>query len=340
SNGFTGALFVNGSTGAVTVTNAGPVGDFPISVSSTNACASLTTTPFSLKVIGSAAFFTATAGTPQSALVNTAFPITLQAKVTDSAGHPLSNVGVNFTVPASAASATIPGTGLVQTNSSGVASITATANGTTGRYTVKATVGGLPDALFDLSNISPGTPTNVVATAMTPTSVLVTWTGLAGATYEVMRLAANSVSSTVGSSTSGALTDINAIADTAYLYAVREINPAISTYGTADLATTVIFTDSPLASGIVKTSHFTQLRTAVEAVRALAGLLPGSYTDTTLTSGTTTVKRVHLTGLRAALDEARAALLLPAAAYARSSIVAGTTTFSAVDVIDLRTGVQ
>ena len=59
--------------------------------------------------------------------------------------------------------------------------------------------------------------TNVVATAVTSTSVSVTWTGTAGATYEVLRVAAGGVSSTLGTSTSGAFTDNTATADTAYL---------------------------------------------------------------------------------------------------------------------------
>src|SRR4029079_5745204 len=99
------------------------------------------------------------------------------------------------------------------------------ANGVTGRYNVSAVVGGV-NAPFDLSNISPGTPSNVVATAETSTSVLITWNGpVVGATYEVQRLSAGNVSSTVGSSTSGSLTDSVATANTAYLYEVREISP-------------------------------------------------------------------------------------------------------------------
>jgi len=345
ASGFTGALFVNGATGAVVVSNAGPVGDFAVSVSSTNACGSLAT-GFTLKVIGPAASLTATAGTPQSTQFNTAFAIALQATITDSVGHPLGNVGVNFTAPPSGASATLPGGGFVMPNASGVASITATANGITGRYNVTATVGAFTGT-FDLSNISPGTPTNVVATAQTTTSVLIVWSGpVVGATYEVQRLASGNVSSTVGSSSSGSLTDSAATANTAYLYEVREISPAVSTYGTADLATTVIFTDPSLplgnlAAGIeLKPSHFTQLRTAVEAVRALAGLGGGSYSDPTLTGGTTTVKRAHLTELRAALDEARTALLLPSDTYARPAIVANTTSISAGDLNELRGGVR
>jgi len=54
----------------------------------------------------------------------------------------------------------------------------------------------------------------------------------------------------------------------------------------------------------------------------------------------TLVKATHLTDLRGALDAARGLLLLPAISYTRPSIVAGTTTIAAVDINDLRNGVQ
>jgi len=340
SSGFTGTLSVNGTNGVVTVTNAGPAGDYTITVSSSTSCGSPTTT-FTLKIIGPPFSVTATGGTPQSAQTNTAFAMQLQSTVTDSAGHPLNNVAVNFTAPPqSGASATLPNGGAATTNASGVASITATANGTLGSYNVTATVGERT-ATFALTN-TPATPTNVVATAITPTSVLITWNGTAGATYEVLRIAAGSVSTTVGSSGSGSLTDITASANTAYLYKVRSIPPTASPYSAPDLATTVIFTDPSLVTGstMIKTAHITELRTAVDAVRALAGQGAGSYTDPTLNAGVTLVKVAHVTDLRTALDAARSTLLLPAMSYTRPAIVAGTTTISAVDINDLRTGVQ
>jgi hypothetical protein len=134
----------------------------------------------------------------------------------------------------------------------------------------------------------------------------------------------------------------NTSANTAYLYKVRRIFPSFSEYSAPDLATTVIFTDTPLIPGVtpVRVDHITELRTAVNAVRTLAGLSAGSYTDSTLTPGVAVVKAAHLTDLRTALDAACSALLLPAISYTSPSIVAGTTTISAVDINDLRTGVR
>ena len=92
----------------------------------------------------------ATAGTPQSATINSAFATTFTATVTES-GNPQNAIPVTFTAPGSGASGTFPGastTAIVNTNSSGVATApTFTANGTAGSYNVVASIGtGLPTA--------------------------------------------------------------------------------------------------------------------------------------------------------------------------------------------------
>jgi hypothetical protein len=116
SGAFTGTFVLNGTTGDVTVTNPGPVGDYTITISSNTSCGSPTTN-FVMKVIGPPASVAATGGTPQSAPVNTAFA-PVSATVTDAAAHPLNNVAVNFTAPASGASATFPSGGSAVTNAS------------------------------------------------------------------------------------------------------------------------------------------------------------------------------------------------------------------------------
>jgi large repetitive protein len=100
----------------------------------------------------------ATAGTPQSATINTAFGTALQATVKES-GNNQSGVPVTFTAPASGASGTFSGnvtTANAATNGSGVAIAPAfTANGTAGGpYNVVASLaGGSPAANFALTNI-------------------------------------------------------------------------------------------------------------------------------------------------------------------------------------------
>ena len=147
---------------------------------------------------------------------------------------------------------------------------------------------------------------------------------------------------TIGSSTIGSLTDTVAEANTAYLYKVRAIAPSTSPYGAADLATTFIFADPVLVPNatVIKAAHFTELRTAVDAVRTLAGLSAGVYTDPTLTPGVTPIRAVHITDLRTALDAARSALLLPEISYTTPNIIPGTTRISASHINDLRNGLR
>jgi len=109
---------------------------------------------------------TATAGTPQSTSVNTAFGSSLQATVQDQSGNPMSGVTVTFTAPSSGASAVFSNsTNMITavTNGSGIATVTApTANGTTGAYNVAASVNAL-SASFSLTNtiLSPIPVTNL-----------------------------------------------------------------------------------------------------------------------------------------------------------------------------------
>ena len=183
-------------------------------------------------------------------------------------------------------------------------------------------------------------PTSVVATALSPTTVSVTWPAAASTTYEVQRVAANGVTSTVGTSSTGSFADTTASPNTAYLYQIRTIAPSVSPYSDPDLATTVIFTDPSVVAGTtwIKAAHITELRTAVDAVPTLAGLGAGSYTDSVLTAGTTLVQAVHVTNLRSALSAARILLPLPPAIW--QVITAGTTTISAADINGLRTMVR
>jgi hypothetical protein len=134
----------------------------------------------------------------------------------------------------------------------------------------------------------------------------------------------------------------NTSANTAYLYKVRRIFPSFSEYSAPDLATTVIFTDTPLIPGVtpVRVDHITELRTAVDAVRALAAAGGGSYSDATLTSGLTPIMAAHITDLRMALDDARSTLQLTPNTYTRPAIVGGTTAIWAADINDLRIGVR
>src|SRR5258706_118325 len=115
---------------------------------------------------GSPSNITATAGTPQSATVSTAFATQLQATVRDALNSPVSGVTVTFTAPTSGASGTFAsGVNTATTNAQGVAlAAIFTANSTAGGpYNVTASVAGVgTSANFSLSNLPPGSSLGLV----------------------------------------------------------------------------------------------------------------------------------------------------------------------------------
>ncbi|MBL8215914.1 MAG: VCBS repeat-containing protein [Bryobacterales bacterium] len=103
---------------------------------------------------GTPASVSVTTGSPQSAVIGTAFAQTLQVVVRNASNQPVPGVTVNFAViPAGAAGATL--TTAPPTDANGLTSVTATANGTTGGpYIVRATVNGVAaPADFSLTNV-------------------------------------------------------------------------------------------------------------------------------------------------------------------------------------------
>lgn len=154
-------------------------------------------------------------------------------------------------------------------------------------------------------------PANVVATAVSTTQVAVAWSPSAGATqYEVRRKAPGGDYALVGTVPSTNFNDLTALPGQTYLYVVRAIGSETSSVDSArDAATTVLFTDNPNVSGTrIKRVHLDELRTAVNAFRAAAGLAAATFTE----PSPLVAKKVHLEELRAKLAEARAALAMPA----------------------------
>ena len=282
-------------------------------------------------------------GDNQSLAPNTTYQ-PLKAIVRDASSNPLAGVAVTFSaiMGGSGANGAFASSAPVLSDANGIATAPAlTANGIAGSFTVTASAAGMATLVSFNANIAQSEPpTNVVATATTATSVAISWTPSAGATsYEITRVAAGGASTSLGTTSSAFFTDSLASADTAYLYKVRVVAPGISAYSPSDLATTTLFTDSVLTGVAVKASHVTELRTAINAVRALAGLTASSFTDPALSSGTL-IKAVHLTDLRTALDAARVSLGLPSISYSRPAIAAGTSVIFAGDLSELRGGVE
>jgi hypothetical protein len=221
------------------------------------------------------------------------------------------------------------------------ASVTTGLNGALTAWDQRAITALYPPTVF-------AAPASVTATATSSTAVTISWSAVSGVVsgitvYHVQRSSDATNFADVCTATAPTVTcnDTTASASTAYLYKVRA--GTSGTFSSKDLATTVIFTDDPLTSSIaVKTTHITQLRTAIDAVRKLAnhGVANNySYTDSTLTGGTTFIKGVHLTDLRTALDAARSSLSLSALSYTDTTINSSVKV-KAQHFTELRNGVK
>ena len=114
-----------------------------------------------------------------------------------------------------------------------------------------------------------------------------------------------------------------------------------SSFSNVDLATTVMFTDDPVVAQttVIKAVHVPELRTAVQAVRSLAGLAPAIFSDATIDT-TVLVKATHISQLRSALGAARGALGLPPLTYTDPTLTAGSTIIKAAHFQELRLGVK
>lgn len=112
----------------------------------------ITNTPFSQVVADAQACnsLAATAGTPQSAPVGTAFAQPLRVRLLDVGGQPMAGQAIAFSAPGAGASATLSSASAL-TDASGYASVTVIANGAIGSYLVTATNAG-HSARFALRN--------------------------------------------------------------------------------------------------------------------------------------------------------------------------------------------
>ncbi|CDZ76660.1 putative lipoprotein, rSAM/lipoprotein system [Legionella massiliensis] len=142
---------------SVTATANGTAGSYQITAAiagiSAPAVFSFTNNP------GAPARIKAKGGTPQATTVTQPFGSPLVVLVTDSYDNPVPNQSVIFTLPSSGASATLSSL-TATTDSSGYASVTATANTTAGFYVVSAKVSG-----FNVSTAAYFSLTNTAGTA-------------------------------------------------------------------------------------------------------------------------------------------------------------------------------
>lgn len=185
----------------------------------------------------------------------------------------------------------------------------------------------------------PAVPAAVVATAFSNARIDVSWTASAGAvSYQVDRKAAGGVFTQIATPAGNSFSDTTVAANASYLYRVRAVNASgASANSAADLATALIFTDPALAAGItVKAVHLAELRTSINAVRALAGLAGAVVTDAAIAG--TRIKAVHVTELRTAVDEARGLLALTTGGFTDAAL--GGVMVKAIHFDELRSRVK
>lgn len=100
------------------------------------------------------------------------------------------------------------------------------------------------------------------------------------------------------------------------------------------------FTDATLTAGSspVRTVHITELRTAINTMRAAAGLDVATFTDSNLSG--VRVKRIHITELRAALDAVYTQVGQIKPTYTDTDITVGQTPIKRLHVVELRAAVN
>ena len=193
-----------------------------------------------------------------------------------------------------------------------------------------------------VTGVSLSAPAAIAASATSATSVGLTWSAVAGATgYEIRRSADGVNFALAGTSVGPSFNDVGRPSNTAFLYKVAATAGATTgPFSSVDLATTVAFTDPALGSGdSIATAHFTELLTAVNAVRSLAAQSAIAF-SLPAPAASADVLKAHIDELRAGLNAARSTLLLGAASYTDPTIVAGTTPIKAAHITDLRAAVN
>lgn len=157
-------------------------------------------------------------------------------------------------------------------------------------------------------------PTNVQAIASSATAVFVSWSGSDGATSYTVWRSQDGVYTNLGAPAPPAATsflDETASPNSGYFYQVEAHNASGSSpLSGADVATTLVYTDPTLSAGMtLKAVHLTELRTAANLMRQLTGsVVVPTYTDPTITPGSTVIKAVHFQEVETVLRDARTSL--------------------------------
>jgi hypothetical protein len=131
-------------------------------------------------------------------------------------------------------------------------------------------------------------------------------------------------------------TDSNVTAYSTYRYRVSAVDTSSnSATSNMKLATTASFSDDPLLAGSdVRAVHITELRTAVNALRAFANMSSASWTDTSLVG--VAIKAVHIQELRTKLIEALTAVGLTPPTFSDEPLTQGISVIRRNHIDELR----
>ncbi len=165
----------------------------------------------------------------------------------------------------------------------------------------------------------------------------VTATG-SGLSYQWYAGMSGTTSSPIGGATSSSYTTPSLTSTSRYWVRVSNAGGFVNS-NTATIS--VSFTDSTLTPGttVIKLVHVTELRTRIDHVRSLHALGPYAYTNATLTAGSSAVKAVDVTDMRTALAQAYTASGMTPPTYSHPTLTATVSTVTAADIQELRNAV-
>jgi len=187
----------------------------------------------------------------------------------------------------------------------------------------------LASAFSFAPNMLLGAPSDLAPNATSESQIRLAWTAPNGAVdhYQIER--SQSLSGpfmVIGSSPNASFNDNTVSAVHCYLYRVRAIDSfgAPSQPSNMALATAITFEDPDLTAGVtrIRAQHIYDLRDAVNAVRAVAGL-PAFTAWTTSSLETQPVHATDIQELRDNLGPALSALSITVAAYEDSTLATG-----------------
>ena len=179
------------------------------------------------------------------------------------------------------------------------------------------------------------TPQNVTATLTSATAVTLTWTG-SSPLYRIYR------NSTLIDTTSSTTYDDALLANSAGIYKVQASDVGqtlFSALSAPGYVTTFSYTDNPITAGStnVKAQHLNQLRSAILALFSAAATTPPTLT--TVAAGDT-VLAAHVQDLRNAINQFRTSQSLATTTFTDSTLTTGSTPIRRSHLSELRVVVR